>query len=177
MKEDVVIAVDSWDILSKFVKPKKILIDQRKEIYTKSLKLMISPSPYSRVEEIFPPQTLSSEVFDWKGFLSILVPLGMLQTEQPGRRLRRRNWNSLQETPTESCTPIDPMSHLLLLVSLKLNFVTKINVATSVLLLWERKQGQYLAGRPQKSWPYWNLKSMPWKKKPCLEIFLCVLRE
>ena len=90
MEEDVVIAVDSWDILSKFVKPKKILIHQRKEIYTKSLKLMISPSPYSQVEEIFPPQTLSSEVFDWKGFLSILVPLGMLQTEQPGRRLRRR---------------------------------------------------------------------------------------
>ena len=55
MEEDV-IAVDSRDILSKFVKRKKqILIDPRKEIYTKSLKMMISPSPYSLVEEIFPP--------------------------------------------------------------------------------------------------------------------------
>ena len=36
----------------------------------------------------------------------------------------------------------------------ELNFVTKINVAMCVLLLWKRKQGQYLAGRPQKSWPY-----------------------
>ena len=34
---------------------KKILIDPRKEIYTKSLKTMISPSPYSLAEEIFPP--------------------------------------------------------------------------------------------------------------------------
>ena len=54
--EEDVIAVDSKDILSKFVKRKKqILIDPRKEIYTKSLKMMISPSPYSLVEEIFPP--------------------------------------------------------------------------------------------------------------------------
>jgi len=54
VEEDVVIAVDSRDILSKFVKRKrKILIDPRKEIYTKSLKMMISPSPYSLVEEIF----------------------------------------------------------------------------------------------------------------------------
>ena len=56
MEEDVVIAVDSRDILSKFVKQKKkILIDPRKEIYTKSLKMMILPSPYSLVAEIFPP--------------------------------------------------------------------------------------------------------------------------
>ena len=54
--EEDVIAVDSRDILSKFVKRKKqILIDPRKEIYTKSLKMMISPSPYSLVEDIFPP--------------------------------------------------------------------------------------------------------------------------
>ena len=54
--EEDVIAVDSGDILSKFVKRKKqILIDPRKEIYTKSLKMMISPSPYSLVEDIFPP--------------------------------------------------------------------------------------------------------------------------
>ena len=91
MEEDVFIAVDSRDILSKFVKQKKkILIDPRKEIYTKSLKMMISPSPYSLVDEIFLLKTSSSEVFDWKGFLSILVPLGMLQTEQHGRRLRSR---------------------------------------------------------------------------------------
>ena len=90
MEEDV-ITVDSSDILSKFVKRnKQILIDPRKEIYTKSLKMMISPSPYSLVEEIFPPQTSNSEVLDWKGFLSILVPLGVLQTEQHGRRLWRR---------------------------------------------------------------------------------------
>ena len=55
MEEDV-IAVDSRDILSKFVNRKKqILIDPRKEIYTKSLKMMISSSPYSLVEDIFPP--------------------------------------------------------------------------------------------------------------------------
>ena len=55
MEEDI-IAVDSRDILSKFVKRKKqILIDPRKEIYTKSLKMKISPSPDSLVEEIFPP--------------------------------------------------------------------------------------------------------------------------
>ena len=54
--EEDVIAVDSKDILSKFVKRKKqILIDPRKEIYTKSLKMMILPSPYSLVEDIFPP--------------------------------------------------------------------------------------------------------------------------
>ena len=54
--EEEVIAVDSRVILSKFVKRKKqILIDPRKEIYTKSLKMMISPSPYSLLEEIFPP--------------------------------------------------------------------------------------------------------------------------
>ena len=56
MEEDVVIAVDSRDILSKFVKrKKKILMDPRKKIYTKSLKMMILPSPYRLVEEIFPP--------------------------------------------------------------------------------------------------------------------------
>ena len=82
----------------------------------------------------------------------------MLLTERHGRHLRRRKWGAFQENPTESCTPIDPMSHLLLLVSLKLNFVRKINVAMCVLLLWKRKQGQYLAGRPQRSWLYWNLK-------------------
>ena len=56
VEEDVVIAVDSRDILSKFVKrKKKILLDPRKKIYTKSLKMMILPSPYRLVEEIFPP--------------------------------------------------------------------------------------------------------------------------
>ena len=53
------------------------------------------------------------------------------------------------EENLESCTPIYPMSHLLLLVSLKLNLVTKVNVAMCVVLLWKRKQGQKLAGRPQ----------------------------
>ena len=89
--EEDVITVDSRDILSKFVKRnKQILIDPRKEIYTKSLKMMISPSPYSLVEEIFPPQTSNSEVLDWKGFLSILVPLAMLLTERNGGSLGRR---------------------------------------------------------------------------------------
>ena len=50
-----------------------------------------------------------------------------------------------------SCTPVDPMSLSLLLVSLNLNFVTKINVSVSVLLLWKIKQEQYSARRPQKS--------------------------
>ena len=36
---------------------------------------------------------------------------------------------------------MDPMSHLLLLVSLKLKFVIKIKVAMCVLLLWRRKKG------------------------------------
>ena len=58
------------------------------------------------------------------------------------------------EENLESCTPIYPVSHLLLLGSLKLNLVTKVNVAMCVVLLWKRKQGQNLAGRPQKSWPY-----------------------
>ena len=72
VEEDVFIAVDLRDILSNFVKQKKkILIDPRKEIYTKSLKMMISPSPYSLVDEIFLLKTSSAEVFDWKGFLSI----------------------------------------------------------------------------------------------------------
>ena len=76
MEEDVVIGVDSrnilqeiqsarqdwllvrnvkkWAISPKF-KKRKILIDPRNEIYAKSPKMMISPSPFSLVEEIFPP--------------------------------------------------------------------------------------------------------------------------
>ena len=92
-------------------------------------------------------------MFDWKGFLLILVPLAMLLTERHGRSLRRRKGNVFEEN-LESCTPIYPVSHLLLLGSLKLNLVTKVNVAMCVVLLWKRKQGQNLAGRPQKSWPY-----------------------
>ena len=78
MEKDVVIGIDSRDILQeiqsarqdwllvgnvkkwgispKFVKrKKKIVIETRKEIYAKSPKMMSSPSPYSLVEEIFPP--------------------------------------------------------------------------------------------------------------------------
>ena len=47
--------VKKWGISPKFVRRKKILIETRKEIYAKSPKMMISPSPYSLVEEIFPP--------------------------------------------------------------------------------------------------------------------------
>ena len=38
-----------------------------------------------------------------------------------------------------SCTPVDPMSLSLLLVSLNLSFVTKINVSVSVLFVVEDK--------------------------------------
>ena len=48
--------VKKWGISPKFVRRrKKILIETRKEIHAKSPKMMISPSPYSLVEEIFPP--------------------------------------------------------------------------------------------------------------------------
>ena len=47
--------------------------------------------------------------------------------------------------PTEGSTPMDPTSHLLLLVSLKLNFATKINITMCVLLLWKRKQWAILS--------------------------------
>lgn len=69
---------------------KKILLNPGKEIYAKSPKMIISLSPYSLVEKIFPPKALSSKVVDWEEFLSILVPLAILYTEQHGRRSRRR---------------------------------------------------------------------------------------
>ena len=46
--------IKKWGISPKFVKRKKrMLIDPRQETYAKSPKMMISPSPYSLLKDIF----------------------------------------------------------------------------------------------------------------------------